>query len=39
MKKLPLAVVQRITDFESESGLSLPAYALEKTTLFWRFSN
>ena len=30
MKKLPLAVVQRITDFESESGLSLPAYALEK---------
>jgi predicted nucleotidyltransferase component of viral defense system len=30
MKKLPPAVVQRITDFESESGLSLPAYALEK---------
>ena len=30
MKKLPREVIEKISDFEAESELSLPAYALEK---------
>lgn len=30
MKKLPLQTIEKITDFEAESELSLPSFAIEK---------